>query len=488
MTRGLPYSFARANGLIVVAGEDNELEVLTRSGANLAALAEVRRQFRHPLRFVELDAARFDQRLAEHYGSGEESAAAVADGIDHDADLSQLAEEIPPVEDLLERSDEAPVIRMINALLTQAVREGSSDIHLEAEEEDSVVRFRRDGMLHEVLRARRTLHTAMVSRLKIMANLDIAERRLPQDGRIGVRIAGRGVDVRVSTLPTRHGERAVLRLLDKSRDRLDLRALGMDAATQDRVDRLVRLPHGIVLVTGPTGSGKTTTLYSSLLRLEGKRLNIMTAEDPVEYDLPGIGQCQVNPRIELDFARVLRAILRQDPDVVMIGEIRDRETAQIAVQASLTGHLVLATLHTNDAVSAVTRLTDMGIEPYLLASSLSGVLAQRLVRRLCTDCREAYTPDLSEQRLLAPWCLERLYRPRGCESCRQTGYRGRTGIFELMEVETRLRRCIHDQCAESELRAVAQEHGGFRSLREDALRWLEAGDTSLEEVLRATRD
>lgn len=488
MTPRLPYAFARSNGLIVVAGDDNELQVLTRPGANLAALAEVRRQFRHPLQLVEVDAVRFDQHLTEYYGTGEESAAAVADGIDQDTDLARLADEIPPVEDLLERSNEAPVIRMINALLTQAVREGASDIHLEAEETDSVVRFRRDGMLHEVLRARRALHTAMVSRLKIMANLDIAEKRLPQDGRIGLRIAGRGVDVRVSTLPTRHGERAVLRLLEKSRDRLDLRALGMDAGTLERVDRLVRLPHGIVLVTGPTGSGKTTTLYSALLRLEGSRLNIMTAEDPIEYDLPGIGQCQVNPRIDLDFARVLRAILRQDPDVVMIGEIRDRETAQIAVQASLTGHLVLATLHTNDAASAVTRLTDMGIEPYLLASSLAGVLAQRLVRRLCPDCREGYVPEPSEQRLLAPWRLERLYRPRGCEHCRQTGYRGRTGVFELMEVDAALRRCIHDQCAESELRAAAQNGGGLRSLREDALRWLRAGETSLEEVLRATRD
>jgi general secretion pathway protein E len=482
----LPFAFARSQGLLIGSANDHEVELLVRPGASPAAVAEVRRQVRRPLRLVQVDAEAFGRHLAERYG-GASSAAEVADDISQDTDLARLAEELPPVEDLLEQADEAPVIRMVNAVLAQAVREGASDVHLEPEETASVVRLRRDGVLYEVLRGQRALHAAMVSRVKILANLDIAEKRLPQDGRIGIRLAGRQVDVRVSTLPTRHGERAVLRLLEKSTDRLDLERLGMPASMLARLDGLIRLPHGILLVTGPTGSGKTTTLYSALLRLEGRRLNIMTVEDPVEYDLPGIGQCQVNSRIELDFARALRAILRQDPDVVMIGEIRDRETARIAVQASLTGHLVLATLHTNDAISAISRLTDMGIEPYLLASSLAGVLAQRLVRRLCPHCRSASAPDAAERQLLAPDVPARLFRPQGCEQCRQTGYQGRTGVYELLELDDDLRRMIHDRAAEAELRGTAHARG-WQPLREDAMRWLAAGETSLEEMLRVTRD
>jgi general secretion pathway protein E len=319
------------------------------------------------------------------------------------------------------------------------------------------------------------LHGALISRIKIMAQLDIAEKRLPQDGRITLRVGGRPVDVRVSTLPTGHGERAVLRLLEKDASRLNLEALGMGADTLVKFDKLIGRPHGIVLVTGPTGSGKTTTLYASMSRLETATTNIMTVEDPIEYDLSGIGQTQVNERIGMTFARALRSILRQDPDIIMIGEIRDLETAQIAVQASLTGHLVLATLHTNDAASAVTRLTDMGVEPYLLASSLLGVLAQRLVRRLCPVCREE-RPDADGH---MQW------HPVGCEKCGHSGYAGRRGVYELLLIDDTIRTLVHRNAADSEILAAGRAQG-MRTLREDADRWLASGLTSLEEVIRVT--
>jgi general secretion pathway protein E len=326
------------------------------------------------------------------------------------------------------------------------------------------VRFRIDGDLREVVQPHRALHAALISRLKIMAELDIAEKRLPQDGRISLRLGQRAIDVRVSTLPSAHGERAVLRLLDKSESKLTLPGLGMEGDTLARLQRLIAQPHGIILVTGPTGSGKTTTLYAALQQLDTHTRNILTVEDPVEYELPGVGQTQVNPRIDLTFAKALRAILRQDPDVIMIGEIRDFETAQIAIQASLTGHLVLATLHTNDASSAVTRLIDMGVEPFLLSSSLLGVLAQRLLRRLCPQCHG-----------------------QGCEACHHSGYHGRTGIFELLTTDDELRALIHAQASEAELRACAQRHG-MQLMREDGERLVAQGITSREELLRVTRD
>ena len=365
---------------------------------------------------------------------------------------------------MLEAADDAPIIRMLNALLTQAARDGASDIHIEPYERHSSVRFRVDGTLREVVQPNRALHAALISRLKIMAELDIAEKRLPQDGRISLRLGTRAIDVRVSTLPGAHGERAVLRLLDKSESRLTLEAVGMQGGVLQRFEQLIHQPHGIILVTGPTGSGKTTTLYASLARLDAAHSNIMTVEDPIEYDLPGVGQTQVNPRIELTFARALRAILRQDPDVVMIGEIRDAETAQIAIQASLTGHLVLATLHTNDAPSAITRLTDMGVEPFLLSSSLLGVLAQRLVRKYCAACHG-----------------------KGCEACGRTGYQGRIGVFELLTVDDAIRAQIHGQAPEADIRAQALS-GGMTLMRDDGARLVEQGITSREEVLRVTRD
>jgi len=480
MAHPLPYAFARetlwlleddgqASRLVGAPLDGGDAETRAR---RLEALSEILR--RHPVQTLEwLPADALAQRISAAYAQGESSAAAVVNAVQEDADLGRMLQELPAVEDLLEMADDAPIIRMLNALLTQAARDGASDIHIEPYERHSAVRFRVDGSLREVVRPNRALHAALISRLKIMAELDIAEKRLPQDGRISLRIGTRSVDVRVSTLPGAHGERAVLRLLDKSAGQLSLEAVGMGAQVLGVFERLIAQPHGILLVTGPTGSGKTTTLYAALQRLDASSLNIMTVEDPIEYELPGVGQTQVNPRIELDFARALRAILRQDPDVIMIGEIRDAETAQIAIQASLTGHLVLATLHTNDAVSAVTRLTDMGIEPFLLSGSLLGVLAQRLVRRLCVHCRQ---PDAA-----GGW------RPVGCEHCGHTGYRGRTGIHELMAVDDDLRALIHERAPEAALRRAA-EANGLRSLRDDGQRLVDEGVTSMQELLSATRD
>ena len=486
VARRIPYHAARAHGVLAARQVGEAIELLVRADASVNALAEARRLLGMPLLPVALSIEDFDAGLAQAYAREDTQAARLMDDLEQDIDLSALAQELPTVGDLLEAEDDAPIIRLINALLTQALREGASDIHLEAYENRSALRFRVDGLLRDVMAPPRALHAALVSRIKVMASLDIAEKRLPQDGRIALRLAGHPVDVRVSTLPTGHGERVVLRLLDKRQGRLELEALGMSATTLRGLDALIRAPHGILLVTGPTGSGKTTTLYAALSRLDAARQNIMTVEDPIEYDLDQISQTQVNPRIDLTFARALRAILRQDPDVVMIGEIRDLETAQIAVQASLTGHLVLATLHTNDAIGAVTRLADMGIEPYLLATSLIGVLGQRLVRRLCEKCKRAAPPDARETALLATHGVDRLMHPVGCGHCNDSGYHGRTGIYELFTLDDAARRLIHDGGSEEALRAAAARNGWI-SLFDDGLRWVAAGETSLEEVMRVAR-
>ncbi len=457
----IPYSFAQSKGIFVSSMGQGGAEICVREGAGIEAIAEARRTLGVPVHAVLLDEKSFDSKLSELYSQADSAA---LDDFEQNIDLSRMIEEMPKIEDLLEAEGDAPVIRMINALLTQALRDNASDIHIEIFENRSVVRFRLDGTLRDIVEPHRALHAAIVSRIKIMAQLDIAEKRLPQDGRIALRIAGKPVDVRVSTLPTGHGERVVMRLLDKDAGRLDLSRLGMSDETLIEVNGLISQPHGIFLVTGPTGSGKTTTLYAALSRIDALAMNIMTVEDPIEYDLDGIGQTQVNPRIDMSFAKALRAILRQDPDVIMIGEIRDLETAQIAVQASLTGHLVLATLHTNDAASAVTRLIDMGIEPFLLASSLIGVLAQRLVRRLCKECHGA-----------------------GCKACDMSGYKGRTGIYELITVDEELRRFIHDASSEQDIRLHAK-NAGMKTLREDGMRWVDSGSTTLEELLRVTKD
>jgi len=484
----IPYAFAKSNGVVVISLDGDVAEVAVRSDAHAGALAEVRRTLGVPVRARRIGTEQFDELIAAAYNGADAGAAALADDFAQDMDLSRLLQEIPKIEDLLESQDDAPVIRLINALFTQALRGGASDIHIEPFETRSVVRVRIDGTLRDLIEPARALHGAIVSRVKIMAQLDIAEKRLPQDGRITLRVAGKPVDVRVSTIPTGHGERVVLRLLDKQAGRLDLTRLGMDEATLAHMDRLILEPHGIVLVTGPTGSGKTTTLYAALSRLDATALNIMTVEDPIEYDLDGISQTQVNTRIEMSFARALRTILRQDPDVVMIGEIRDLETAQIAVQASLTGHLVFATLHTNDAVSAVTRLVDMGVEPFLLASSLIGVGAQRLVRKLCLECRKPFAADAAQLRALGLAPTDgTLYSAQGCAACNRSGYRGRTGIYELLTVDDELRRMIHDRASEQTLRAHVLSRG-MRTLRDDGMRWAAQGVISLEEVVRVTRE
>ncbi len=471
----LPYAYAKANTLLLE--DDGERLVLwAPETVPLSALSEV-------LRLYDVDAleresaATLGSRISAVYAGGESSAATVIGEVESAVDLSRMMQDLPAVEDLLEAANDAPIIRMLNALLTQAAKDGASDIHIEPYERSSSVRFRVDGTLREVVQPNKALHAALISRLKIMAELDIAEKRLPQDGRISLRIGGRAVDVRVSTLPSAHGERAVLRLLDKGEAKFSLESLGMDGDVLHRFDRLIQQPHGIVLVTGPTGSGKTTTLYASLARIDTSTTNVLTVEDPVEYELAGIGQTQVNPKIDLTFAKALRAILRQDPDVIMIGEIRDFETAQIAIQASLTGHLVLATLHTNDAPSAVTRLTDMGVEPFLLSSSLLGVLAQRLVRKLCPVCRRAETDAGGTVR----------YHPVGCRECAMSGYKGRTGVYELMVADAQVSALIHARAAESQLLAAA-EVSGLRSMREDGQRLVAEGVTSLEEVVRVTRE
>ena len=466
----LPYAFARTHQLLL-EDDGNALTLCLHAGSSASGASEVARKFgTHGVEVHPADA--LIQRISAAYAQGESSAATVVSEVESDADLTRMMQDLPAIEDLLETADDAPIIRMLNALLTQAARDGASDIHIEPYERHSSVRFRVDGTLREVVKPNRALHAALISRLKIMAELDISEKRMPQDGRISLRIGTRAVDVRVSTLPSAHGERAVLRLLDKSESKLNLEAVGMQGAALAQLQKLIAQPHGIILVTGPTGSGKTTTLYAALSRLDAAGSNIMTVEDPIEYELSGIGQTQVNAKIDLTFAKALRAILRQDPDVIMIGEIRDFETAQIAIQASLTGHLVLATLHTNDAASAVTRLTDMGIEPFLLSSSLLGVLAQRLVRKLCVKCQVKSGSTWS-----AP----------GCAHCGHTGYQGRTGVFELLVTDDAIRAQIHQKASEAEIRAAAIQ-GGMTLMRDDGERLVQSGITSREELVRVTRD
>ncbi|NNF15579.1 MAG: type II secretion system ATPase GspE [Gammaproteobacteria bacterium] len=485
----LPFSFARRHGILIEASDDHRTHVLCLESTPVLALSEVRRITGLPIKLRRVSDEEFDVLLQHSYEGGDSNRAMeMVEGLNEDTDLFSVAQALPEPSDLLEADDDAPIIRLINAVLTEAVKESASDIHIEPFENRLVVRFRVDGVLREVLQSRRALAPLVVSRIKVMSKLDIAERRVPQDGRISLRIAGRAVDVRVSTMPSGHGERVVMRLLDKQAGKLDLTQLGMSTKAQQQFNQLIDKPHGIILVTGPTGSGKTTTLYSGLDRINDKTRNIMTVEDPIEYYIDGIGQTQVNTKVDMTFARGLRAILRQDPDVVMVGEIRDLETAEIAVQSSLTGHLVLSTLHTNTAVGAVTRLRDMGVEPFLLSSSLVGVLAQRLVRVLCNNCKIAVSPSELETKLLHldnP-AMTTIYKPGKCGECGASGFRGRTGIYELIALDDKIRTMIHDGASEQELEAYARtlSHG----IRDDGRRKVLAGDTTLEEVLRVTQE
>jgi general secretion pathway protein E len=484
----IPYAFAKRHGVLVGEVGADHIDVVYREGVSSAALLEVRRLFGRALRPRKLEAEAFEQLLIRHYEGGSGQANEIMDDLGDDLDLQSVADALPEPEDLLEAEDDAPIIRLINAILTEAVRKNASDVHIEPFERRLSIRLRIDGVMLEILEPPRTLAPLLISRIKVMARLDIAEKRLPQDGRISLRVAGRAVDVRVSTLPSGHGERVVLRLLDKQAGRLDLEQLGMQANIRRRIHELIRLPHGILLVTGPTGSGKTTSLYAALTRLNDRSRSILTVEDPIEYYIDGVGQTQVNTRVDLTFARGLRAILRQDPDVVMVGEVRDLETAEIAVQASLTGHLVMSTLHTNTAVGAVTRLRDMGVEPFLLSSSLIGVVAQRLVRLLCPKCKIPH--ELNEAERAALGVVNgnhyEVFGPSGCEHCNGTGYYGRSGIYELLLIDETLRTLIHDNASEHDLEHHARTL--TPSIRDDGRRRVLAGDTSLAEVLRVTRE
>ena len=482
----LPFSYSKRNG-ILLEHEDGHLTAFYKPGISMNVISEVRRVANEPILLRQIDEQDFDLALAAAYQGGSSEAMQMVEGIGDDMDLASLADSVPETEDLLEQEDDAPIIRLINALLTESVKEGASDIHVETFEKRLVVRFRIDGVLREIVQPKRALAPLLVSRIKVMAKLDIAEKRVPQDGRIALRIAGREVDLRVSTMPSAHGERVVMRLLDKQASKLDLQQIGMSERDLKLIVSLIEKPHGIMLVTGPTGSGKTTTLYSSLSKLNDQSRNILTVEDPIEYNLPGIGQTPVNTKVDMTFARALKAILRQDPDVVMIGEIRDLETVEIAIQASLTGHMVLSTLHTNTAIGAVTRLQDMGAEPFLVASSLVGVLAQRLVRTLCVECKQPHKADEAECEFLGvdPRNPPILQRAVGCSECRDTGYKGRLGIYELVEIDENMRSLIHNNAGEIEMEKYARTCGP--SMRQDGSIKVLEGKTTVEEVLRVTR-
>lgn len=475
----LPYEFARSNRVLLdpAAGL-----LLLGPGCQLPAAAEALRS-RAVSGVERLSAEQFEAHLKAVYAAVQGSSEAVMADIKEFVDMESAAAELEQAGDLLDGEDDAPIVRLLNAILSESLKEGASDIHIEPYEQQALVRFRLDGVLRTVLTPSVQITPLLISRIKVMAKLDIAERRLPQDGRMSVKLAGRHIDLRISTMPASHGERVVMRLLDKQAGQLQLDDLGMPTAIKAQLDELIARPHGIVLVTGPTGSGKTTTLYAGLQRMDRSGRNIMTVEDPVEYDLPGISQTQINIKAGMTFARGLRAILRQDPDVVLIGEIRDGETAEIATQASLTGHLVLSTLHTNTAAGAIGRLQDLGVDGFLLASTVRGVISQRLVRLLCQRCRQPHSGDDYSRALLGERAAT-LYKPIGCSDCNQTGFAGRQAIFELVVVDPPLQALIHDNAGE--LALEEQIRTAVPSLRSAGLDLVAAGATTIEEVLRVT--
>nr|WP_047169398.1 type II secretion system ATPase GspE [Sphingomonas sp. Y57] len=489
MTEALPYGFARRHGVLVQPGPgpgpgEGGARCLFRAGASPEGMLEVQRRFGSGLAFEPVAEEVFESAVAAAY---RDSAGGTMDLADTD-DLATLADSAAAVDDLLDSRDDSPVIRLINALLLQAVRDGASDIHVETQEKRLIVRFRIDGVLRDVVEPKRALAPLLVSRIKVMARLDIAEKRVPQDGRVTLRVGGYDIDVRVSTIPTQHGERVVMRLLDRGSTGLDTAALGMSERDREIFLGLLDRPHGILLVTGPTGSGKTTTLYTALTHLNDRKRNIMTVEDPIEYELAGVAQTQVNARTGMTFARGLRAILRQDPDVIMVGEIRDQETAEVAVRSSMTGHFVLSTLHTNSAIGSITRLIDMGVERYLLAPMVVGLIAQRLVRRLCEHCRWQDRATEADSALLGRAIKpgKKIWRAQGCEHCHGEGYKGRMALYEVVAADDELRRLIHDGASEAELTAAARKAGP--SLLDDGIAKLRAGLTTIEEVARVVQD
>ena len=485
-TSTLPYRFASAHGVVLVEQTDGQPACLYRDDMTLDAMMEVQRFAGVEVSFHATNGTVFDATLRQVYRDNATEAAQVA--AETDEDLAALADSAAEIDDLLDQRDDAPVIRLINALFLEAIREKASDIHIDVQENRLTVRFRVDGVLRDVLEPRRALAPQLISRTKVMARLDISEKRLPQDGRVSLRVGGHEIDVRVSTIPAQYGERVVMRILERDGTRLGLDGFGMTPRDHGVFEQMLSRPNGIFLVTGPTGSGKTTTLYAALAGIDRRERNVMTVEDPIEYAIPGIAQTQVNPRTDLTFARGLRAILRQDPDIIMVGEIRDRETASTAVQAAMTGHFVLSTLHTNSALGAITRLIDMGVERFLLAPMLTGVMAQRLVRLLCPACRIEYKASAADRTALFGRIKigTPVFRPVGCPACRGTGYRGRTGIYEVVAIDRALETMIHDGAAEADLVSTARTTGP--SLLDDGVRRVLAGETSVAEVARAVQD
>ncbi len=488
----LGYSFAKAHGVLLDTAEDTAgaaaPEPVCRHlpEATLAALLEAQRVAGRLIPFDAVDPAAFDAALSASYRDSASEAAQMAE--DSRDDLSALAETAASVDDLLDQKDDAPVVRLINALLLEAVKDGASDIHIEVEEKRLVVRFRIDGVLREVLEPRRSLASQLSSRLKVMGKLDIAEKRLPQDGRVSLRVGSYELDVRISTLPSQFGERVVLRLLDRGQTQLGIAHLGLSESDREAFNRIITAPEGLVLVTGPTGSGKTTTLYAALHALNDRARNILTVEDPIEYSMDGVGQIQVNPKTEMTFARGLRAILRQDPDVIMVGEIRDGETARIAVESAMTGHLVLSTLHTNTAIGSVSRLIDMGVERFLLAPMVRGLMAQRLVRRLCPQCRTPHEVTQAESALLSGALAPgtQVHAAKGCDSCTNTGFRGRLPVYEIIAATTALQTMIHEGASEAALAREARKSS--QSILQDGAEKIRAGLTTVAEVARAVRE
>ncbi|MEE8305284.1 MAG: type II secretion system ATPase GspE [Candidatus Tectomicrobia bacterium] len=489
----VPLAFARQHKLIPIRIRDGNVLVAISNARDLQPLDDVSVLLNAPVDPVLSPEREIIGTLNRLYDTGQQTAAEVIEDLDSAEGLDRLAHDLESTQDILDQDSEAPIIRLVNSILSQAVHDRASDIHIEPFDRSLQVRYRIDGILHEVLSPPKRFQSAITSRLKIMADLNIAERRLPQDGRITVRVRNREIDIRVSVVPTAFGERLVLRLLDKTGTMLNLEDTGFSPDLLDVYSRLIRRSHGIILVTGPTGSGKTTTLYATLQRINSPEINIITVEDPIEYQLNGIGQIHINPKIDLTFASGLRSILRQDPDIIMVGEIRDRETAEIAIQASLTGHLVFSTLHTNDAASAVTRLLDMGIEPFLISSSVLAMMAQRLIRLLCTSCREPVPPDpetLLELGVTLDDCLQygnQLYRPRGCDVCHGTGYQGRTGAYELLIMDDTIRTLVMQHANANMIKDAALE-AGMRTLLEDGVRKVLSGETTASEVLRVTQE
>lgn len=482
----LSFGFAKQHGVLLRDNTPQECLVIYHDAIKSDTLIELQRLLNNSFQLQKVSDQEFETLLTRHY-ENTQSTLDMMTTLEDNIDLHTLMSAIPKTKDLLESDDNAPIIQLINALFSQALKQSASDIHFETFEDKFLIRFRIDGLLHEILQPPHVLAPLIISRLKVIAKLDIAEKRLPQDGRIAIRMAGRSIDVRISTIPTYYGERVVLRLLDKQSAPLNLKKLGLAATHCDAMTRLMNQANGIILVTGPTGSGKTTTLYAILTELNDEKRNILTVEDPIEYYLPGIGQTQVNTKVNMTFARGLRAILRQDPDVVMVGEIRDIETAEMSIQASLTGHLVLSTLHTNSAIGAITRLRDMGTEPFLLASTLNGIIAQRLVRVLCNHCKCEKRLDPKQRELMElkpddPH--EAIFHAIGCEHCRHTGYLGRIGIYEVIEVDETLRRSIHDNANEADMLAHVRKYAP--SIRTDGWNTVLAGKTTIEEILRVT--